>query len=1197
MLKKKLLSSILIFLIIVSALVSTPNISVYAMGVTSISSGSYTLAVNDLGSGQYGIGIYRGTTELDEQTNPLILLIKDVNSNEISYQNRYTSWANNNGTITCTGSVTTANGSRFDYTDIYTVQDSTGAFRMSRNVIVGAANANDKGFATKYSIYPLESADLTDYNIFAPGNWYKQNASAVKAGTNSSGVLQPGAFGSDYSNENFYIKETRLPLPVFSMQAISSGETITFGHINANLTTSQSEMSNSWLVDAGFQFGSIGVKKSPTPSLNYVYPSSEGDTNYYGNDQNRSLRLSGMVRRSHPVQANGVSHSYSIVIKLTQDTDYANIVSNTWNYFVNLYNPVIKNINPSTLYANDIIYYQAKYRGDFSSGAKGLPWSSKTVESGDTGYHMQSGFVGQQTKAGWQLLRDGIKNNNSVNRTNGEAIINFWVDNSMTAAGIPKTDYFAESGNWGGDPLYVRVVCDAGEGVLDAYNVEYKNGSVQDNWLIYCQKLGDFLVRKQDGDGSWARSYNPDGSINGTEKYNTTNGIRFLTKLYLVTHDTRYKTAAINAGNWALTNINDTYNYAGGAIDNNSIDKEAGVMALNGFNSLYDLTGDSKWLSAAKNAATYIETWTYTYNYNVYPATRWAANGCTYPSWLTADLGSDYNVKRIETMFEMGNLYYKYKIETSSDNINWTTFIDKTGNNARPEGMGYVDSGNTTGRYVRITITGVEGSGAWPSIYEFKVYGDSGNDLAQGKMAIASSEQNTVHDASKAVDGTGAVNSNSPWPDAGLIGQSLVATGHTYTDTFMVNGAAEFYRLYLFSGDANYLKFAKIYANNSNAAADYDGRLGYQYKALFGEGIMCNNFSAFYGDECLTWQLGVQLESICTLEDMFGYKNIDDIESNISASQKQALNHLNYMYGGFNTVNNITNNSTYKIVNRNSGKLIEVANGSTANGGDIQQNMDQNDNGQRWKAVDVGSGFWKFINMSSGKVIDVEGSSLNNGTNISQYTDSGTPNQHWSLTGIGNGFWKIVNKNSGKLIDVENSSRADYGNISQYQDMNTANQQWVFYDFPQGVDVITDNSVYKIVNKYSGKLLDVEGSSTSNGGNISQYHDLNGANQKWRAVDVGGGYWKFININSGKVIDVEGYAINNSANISQYTDSGTTNQQWSLTGVGGGYWKIINRNSGKLIDVEESSSGDGKNVSQYQDMNMPNQQWAFVLSN
>lgn len=1200
----KIVSAILPALLLVGTLFVAPSAGARAVGVASLASGAYTFTIDDLSSGHYGIGIYKNSAKLHEQSAPLLLQIKDSGSNEVDYQSAYSGYSSQNGIITCTGSITTNNGSIFNYTDTYSVYDATGAFMISRSVAVSAAGSGDVGFSTRFSMYSLASTNMSDYNMFAPGNWYKQNSNVV-----------PGAFASAYSDENFFIKETRLALPLFSMQTISSGETLTLEHPNAGLSTAQSEMSDSWLVDAGFQFGSFGIKKSPRTTINYTYPSWEGDKNYYGNDQNSSLHLNGMVRRSHPVQTSGVNHSYSLIIKLGQSSSFSGMVTAVYRHCCGIYNPTPTYIAPDTVYNNDISYFNSVYKS-FSNGGNGMPWSAWTLNGGVRDYHLESGFVGQQTKVGWELLRDGYKTGNQTEISEGTAMVGFWADNSMTPSGIPKTDYFCETSSWGTDPLFLRTVSDACEGVLDAYNTAFANGVINDGWLIYCQRFGDFLVANQASDGSWARSYNQDGTVNNSGKFNTTNPIRFLVKLYLCTHDQRYLSAAVNAGTWSLANVDNSYLYVGGTPDNNNtIDKESGVMALNAFNALYDVTEDSKWLAAAEDAANYIETWVFSYNYNVNPATRWCASSGVYPAWLEVDLGADYDVQRVETMFEFGNAYYQYKIETSTDNANWSSFVDKSQNTARPSGMGYVDSASPrTARYVRITVTGVEGGGAWPSIYEFKVYDARSTDLAQGKTATASSEQDVCHNAAKAVDGTGTPSSNSPWPAAGLIGQSLVATGHSYTDTFMINCPAEFYRLYLFSGDTNYLTYAKIFAYNANEPADFDGRLGYQYKASLGEGIMCNNFSAFYGTECLTWQTAVQMESICMLEDLFGYKKIEDIESNLDSSNRQMLNHLAYQYGGYKPVSIIANGKTYKIVNRNSGRLLDVQGASTVSHANIWQYHDIGGTGQQWSATDKGNGFWKFLNINSRLAMDVAGDSTVNGGNILQNQDGGTTDtsQGWQTIGIGQGYWKIKNENSARLADVEASGRDDGRNVSQYDDTGGKNQQWAFYDIPTATDAIVSGGIYKIVNRATEKLLEVSKAGANNGTNVDQWHDLNpeytsntALGQLWEAVDCSNGYWKLISVNtlSGEheVMDLEGSNTANGTNITIYQDNGTDNQQWQIYGIGGGYWKIYSKlepagsSQPKLVDLEASSTCDGKNISLYQDTGATgyNQQWLF----
>ena len=118
--------------------------------------------------------------------------------------------------------------------------------------------------------------------------------------------------------------------------------------------------------------------------------------------------------------------------------------------------------------------------------------------------------------------------------------------------------------------------------------------------------------------------------------------------------------------------------------------------------------------------------------------TRWTANDGNTGHWWKVDLGSSMNITGgTQVMWEMSGKVYKYKIETSNDNTNWTLQVDKTGNTSTDQVQN--DVFYDTARYIRITVTGLE-SGAWASIYDFKVLGNPTN-LALGRSSSADSTQ------------------------------------------------------------------------------------------------------------------------------------------------------------------------------------------------------------------------------------------------------------------------------------------------------------------------------------------------------------------------------------------------------------------------------------------------------------------------
>lgn len=99
--------------------------------------------------------------------------------------------------------------------------------------------------------------------------------------------------------------------------------------------------------------------------------------------------------------------------------------------------------------------------------------------------------------------------------------------------------------------------------------------------------------------------------------------------------------------------------------------------------------------------------------------TRWAASSGSYPQWWKVDLGSTKNISKfVAIWFGTEGRTYKYKIEISNDDSNYTTIIDKTNNNISGK---TIDTFSSSARYVRITITG--STSGWASAYEFKVYG------------------------------------------------------------------------------------------------------------------------------------------------------------------------------------------------------------------------------------------------------------------------------------------------------------------------------------------------------------------------------------------------------------------------------------------------------------------------------------------
>jgi hypothetical protein len=123
-------------------------------------------------------------------------------------------------------------------------------------------------------------------------------------------------------------------------------------------------------------------------------------------------------------------------------------------------------------------------------------------------------------------------------------------------------------------------------------------------------------LKQQNEDGSFARSWNAGkGTVNEASGTSSYNPVPFLVKLSEETGQKKYINTAIRAADFIWTNYGSKGVFVGGATDNpNIVDKEAGMLSLNAFLSLYESTKDPRWLEYAKTAGNYTESWIWIWN-------------------------------------------------------------------------------------------------------------------------------------------------------------------------------------------------------------------------------------------------------------------------------------------------------------------------------------------------------------------------------------------------------------------------------------------------------------------------------------------------------------------------------------------------------------------------------------------------------
>ncbi|MEU2270215.1 non-reducing end alpha-L-arabinofuranosidase family hydrolase [Streptomyces olindensis] len=138
-----------------------------------------------------------------------------------------------------------------------------------------------------------------------------------------------------------------------------------------------------------------------------------------------------------------------------------------------------------------------------------------------------------------------------------------------------------------------------------------------------------------------------------------------------------------------------------------------------------------------------------------------------------------------------------------------------------------------------------------------------------------------------------------------------------------------------------------------------------------------------------------------------------------------------------------------------------------------------------------------LVNRNSGKALDVYNMATGDGARITQWSRNDQAQQQWQFVDSGGGYYRIKSRHSGKVLDVHNWSTANGGSIVQWTDLNATNQQWRLADSSDGY--------VRLISRHSNKALEVQGASTADNANVVQYDDWGGTNQQWQLVKVGAG--------------------------------------------------------------------------------------------
>lgn len=304
--------------------------------------------------------------------------------------------------------------------------------------------------------------------------------------------------------------------------------------------------------------------------------------------------------------------------------------------------------------------------------------------------------------------------------------------------------------------------------------------------------------------------------------------------------------------------------------------------------------------------------------------------------------------------------------------------------------------------------------------------------------------------------------------------------------------------------------------------------------------------------------------------------------SNDSSAQRWTFTNLSEIRSNLDQIalanKNTIADGTYAIAggDGSSRLVLDVASGSTDSGANVRLWNSNGTIAQRWTIKnDQQTGYVTITNAKSGKVLDVSGGSACVGANVQQYSSNNSYAQKWIIAKSGDGYIVYSALYADRVLDIASGSFNKGANIQTYSSNGSKAQQFKFYSNNISVsaceDILPSDGWYSISSPaVSGKVLDVESGSNSNGANVRMYGANQSFAQLYRFTYVNGYYAIEIG-NSGKYVNVADGDIVPGANVQQWGTAKTdTTSLFSATDNGDGTYSFVNVASGLTLAV----SGD-----------------------
>lgn len=238
--------------------------------------------------------------------------------------------------------------------------------------------------------------------------------------------------------------------------------------------------------------------------------------------------------------------------------------------------------------------------------------------------------------------------------------------------------------------------------------------------------------------------------------------------------------------------------------------------------------------------------------------------------------------------------------------------------------------------------------------------------------------------------------------------------------------------------------------------------------------------------------------------------------------------------------------------------------------------------------ADIADGTYVILTaLNTNCALECRRASDDNYANVRIFTKNNSDAQFITVVTNSDGSRRMLFTMSGKSIDVNKGTFTNGTNVQQFSNNDSRAQKWDIV--PDGNTITVGSTTYSTYvikcSENKSYAMDVSGGKGVSGTNV-QIYSVNGSNaQRWVFIPKDpvplGTYLIRSALDTNAVLDVCGASSANGANIQLYGENDGNNQIWRVQEYSSGLMTLYCVGSGKVMSVGANSPKNGQNVQQW----------------